>query len=317
MALRSGDPMRPLRGLVLLLGLLSAGCGPVLTRPQTAAVADFGTASKACSGLPGSVLRAYEDVHTADSLFTASTAETRDARLGLEAVKRSLRTSDALKKKAEQLDKAAGFLAAYSEALTRLASDDQLKTLDADAGDLGKALDGAVAEYNKLPRVTEPLQPFGAAAAAAVRGVGGILVRVKQARYLRRFVEDADPAVQKLAGDLTGLMRELGSEQAEGVSFSAEAAKLETNFLAYFSLRPGFLDHGDVEAFAAAMAKAQAGRELAVAVAASTVKLAKAHQALVAAVRPEASRQERLEELRSLVDQIKAAQSLQKKLEAK
>jgi len=308
------DPMKPINCLVLPLALLWVGCGPILTKPQVTAVSDFETATKKYSALPGSVLRAYEEVHSADTLFTASSAETKDAKMSLAVVKRSLLTSDELRKKATQLDKAVGVLTTYSEALTQLVSDDQLKALDSDAEDLGKALDGIIAEYNNLTHSTENIHSFGTAAAAAVRGISGIWVREKQAKYLQRFVEDADPMVQQLAKDLAELMQELGSEGPDCVCFSAEKLKLEANFISYFSFRPGFMNHGDVEAFATWMAKANAGRELAVAVDASTTKLGKAHTALVAAVKPDGSLKGHLEELRSLSEQIKAAQSLQKKV---
>jgi hypothetical protein len=302
--------------LVLPLALLSVGCGPILTKPQVTAVSDFGTAAKNYSALPGSVLRAYEEVHSADTLFTASTAEGKDAVMSLAVVKRSLATGDELGGKAAQLDKAVSVLTTYSEALTQLVSDDQLKALDSNADDLGKALDGSIAEYNKLPHVTQTIHPFGAATAAAVRGLGGIGIRVKQAKYLQRFVEEADPMVQKLAKDLAGLMQELGSEETGCVCFSAEKVKLEANFISYFSLRPGFMNHGDIEAFASWMAKAEAGKKLATMVDASTTRLGKAHTALVAAIKPDGSPKGRLEELRSLSEQIKAAQALQKKLES-
>jgi len=288
----------------------------MLTKPQVTAVLDFRTATKKYSALPGSVLRAYEEIHSADTLFTASTAEGKDAKLSLAVVKRSLATSDELGKKAAQVDKAVDVLVTYSMALGQLASDDQLEALDSDAGDLGKALDGSIAEYNKLTHATESINPFGAAAATAVRSLGGILVRVKQAEYLQRFVQGADPMVQKLAKDLAGLMQELGSEGPGCACFSAEKLKLEANFLSYFSLRPGFMNHGDVEAFASWMAKADARKKLAAMVEASSTRLGKAHTALAAAVKPDGSLKGRLEELRSLSEQIKAAQSLQKKLES-
>ncbi len=314
MTVRFEAPMRPLCWLLLPLALFWVGCGPVLTKPQVSAVSAFGTATKKYSPLPGSVLRAYEEVHSADTLFTAACAEGRDAKLSLAVVQRSLETGDELREKAAQLDQAVGVLTTYAEALAQLVSDDQLKALDTHAEDLGKALDGSIAEYNKLSHGAGNLNPFGAAAAAAVRGIGGILVRAKQAKYLQRFVEDADPMVQKLAKDLAGLMQELGGEGPDGVCFSAERFKLEANFLSYFSLRPGLMNHGDVEAFAGWMAKAKAGRELAEAVHASTVRLGKAHTALVAAVKPDGSPQGPLDELRSLSEQIKAAQALQKKV---
>ena len=306
--------MKTLRCLVLPWVLFGVGCGPVLTKPQMTAVSDFETATKKYSTLPGSVLRAYEAVHSADTLFTAASAEGKDAKLSLAVVRRSLETGDELRRQATQLDRAVGVLTTYSEALAQLVSDDQLKALDTHAEDLGKALDGSIAEYNKLPHSTGNLDPFGAAAAAAVRGIGGILVRAKQAKYLRRFVEDADPMVQKLAEELAGLMNELGGEGPEGVCFSAERAELEANFLSYFSLRPGFMNHGDVEAFAGWMARAGAGRELAKSVEASTTRLGKAHKALVAAVQPGNSPEGQLAELRSLSEQVKAAQALQKKV---
>ena len=236
--------------------------------------------------------------------------------MSLAVVSRSLETSDELRKKAEQLDKAVGVLRTYSEALAQLVSDDQLKALDTHAEDLGKALDGSIADTNDLTHSTENIHSFGAAAAAAVRGIGGIWVREKQAKYLQRFVEAADPMVQRLARDLAGLMQELGSDGPGCVCFSAERAKLEANFLSYFSLRPGFMNHGDVEAFAVWMARAKVGRELAVAVDASSARLGKAHTALVAALKPDGSVKGCLDELRSLSEQIKAAQSLHKKVES-
>jgi hypothetical protein len=306
--------MKPIYCSALSLALVCVGCGPVLTKPQATAVSEFGTAAKNYSALPGSVLRAYEEVHSADTLFTASTAEGKDAVMSLAVVKRSLATSEELSKKTAQLDKAVGVLTTYSETLAQLVSEDQLTALDSDADDLGKALDGGIAEYNKLSHATQTINPFGAATAAAVRGLGGIGIRVKQAKYLQRFVEEADPMVQILAKDLASLMQELGSEGSGCVCFSAEKAKLEANFISYFSLRPGFMSHGDVEAFASWMTRADAGKKLAMMVDASSTKLGKAHTALVAAVKPDGSLKGRLEELRSLSEQIKAAQTLQKKL---
>ena len=102
--------MKTLRCLVLPWVLFGVGCGPVLTKPQVTAVSDFETATKKYSTLPGSVLRAYEAVHSADTLFTAASAEGKDAKLSLAVVRRSLETGDELRRQATQLDRAVGVL---------------------------------------------------------------------------------------------------------------------------------------------------------------------------------------------------------------
>jgi hypothetical protein len=308
--------------LVLILG-----CGAPLTKPQVAAVASFRDSTHDYSPLPGSVVRAYEQVRTENAILDLATGKVELAALDPEGqrrvidgsrnrLKRVVAGRATLDSQADQVDRALCLLDQYSAGLKALTSEDLLSDLDANADDLGKALDKGITDYNALPNVKTKLPTFGSMAAAGVRGLGGIYIRARQAKYLRGFVAAAEPMVQTLTRDVTDLLQDFSAPEAAGKpSFSAEATRMDVTYNTYFSQRNGQLAPSEWLAFISVIQKAEAGEDLTRSVIKATAKIGKAHSALVKAVQEDTTLKGRLAELEILSDQIKAASALKKKLD--
>jgi hypothetical protein len=106
-------------GLVLSL-LFLAGCGAPLTKPQVAAVASFHDATHQFVLLPGSVVRAYEQVRTENGILDLATEKIDLTKLDpgkqQQAIERTRnRLKRVLERGAERVSKARGYVLLKSQ----------------------------------------------------------------------------------------------------------------------------------------------------------------------------------------------------------
>jgi hypothetical protein len=289
---------------ILALTLCEPACGTLLTKAQTDVVQDFARANGAYAKLPGSVLRSYGDVHFTTRVLGATEVSPQLAQID-QALK-TLREIDAL---AVRLDAALDIFDQYRALLERLSSPD-LTDLDGAASSLGSAFEGSIKAYNAVPAVS-PLPQIGPDIAAGARALGGVFVRHRQLAYLRKFVEQADPVIARLASDVENLV----ASTVAG-SLNADADNIRRTLkvcLETCAVKPG---PADLALYAETLRKDQVTLALAGKVRDASRKLASSHKALEPALRPAPSIREARAEVDGLIAELTAAAKIKSKLDA-
>ena len=192
--------------LILLVTLVAAvtlqGCSAVLTSSQVKEVATFAEAAKEYTTFPGAVIRAHAELREEQKILEATTFTSGDA--ALRQVEAAVDIRREWEQRADAADTALAVLNDYAGLLVKLTADTYTNDLQGSAESLGRSVDKGIASYNKL-RGTN-LESFGALAAAGVRGAGGVYIRHKQARALKRAVTEADPVVEAMIAEVEKLL---------------------------------------------------------------------------------------------------------------
>ena len=318
--------MNPPRVFLLLflslLVLTTVGC-EILTREQVKAVERFASAAKPFDTLPGEIIRGYRDI-LGEARRMGAMASNDDPARALEKVQRSVQMSSALGQQADRADQAVAILGTYTELLVLLTSEEYTRELEASAKNLGAEIDSAVADYkeNAPVEIRGNLDSVGSMAAAVVRAVGGIIIKRRQAKALRNAVADADPLVAALTDDTVAFAGDF-VESEEGLDHVGAAledytAELEELLAAVdVETRLELLDNAGVVMRRAAQLRALAAR---CKVAAMKYKEAHAQMKKVVSEKTaDESGRKRLDllisQVRSLAEEVKAAQKLKKELD--
>jgi hypothetical protein len=334
---------------VFLATLAGTGCSAVLTTPQVDAIHSFATAAGPYPTLPGSLFRAYADIHASRELLEASTARVADAPLSLEHLHKGLSLAAHIDAEAQELDKTLGILSDYSAALGALSSDAVLADLDSATSTFGTALDKTIAEYNTLPSAQgSPLPSLGSGAATAARSLGGIWVRHRQAAYLHEFVVKADPTLQLLLARILTIVKSFyDPSHPDAGRLADEVKSFDKAFTTYFAfqettvlpqgdigcpkeevkclkaalssfaaLSENKLRVADVQVFFLWLRGEQEATTLALSVLRATETLAKAHHALAAAMSPDTSLSAAIAEIQTLAKEVKAGLAAGQKVPA-
>jgi len=288
--------------------LLQTGCS-VITASQKAEVAAFAKVSAQYGTLPGEPIRAYGQAIRFDRLMIVSSRNFESETSRNDAwihIGKALEMEAGFNSVANQADAALGILDDYSSLLTRLSSDQFTSALDQGTRDLGAALDKGIATYNRT--FGKSLSPVGATLAAGIRGAGGIFVRIQQARLLKEAVLAADPMVTALSLDIRRLMesrikeRLTNAQERLGDDFKTAAQ------------RRGSLPLETIQQVAHQLEANQAALRLADSAAKAAEHLAESHRKLAVLVRKRQSLRQRIEDIQSLAEEIKAARKIRSDL---
>jgi len=177
------------------------GCA-VLTPSQVGAVSDFATAAKDYSELPVTVM----DIHT-QSMFAENiyaSASLSDADLAAKKINKDVDIYIKSLDTFAQAEVALGVIDSYVQLLKKLTSADFTKKLEQECAVLGTEIDGGVSQYNEITGAT--MDGFGVIVAQGVRASGGIIIRYKQAKALKRAVQSAQPIIKTISQSVTELM---------------------------------------------------------------------------------------------------------------
>jgi len=296
---------------IVAAAVFGAGCGTLLTKDQTDVLADFAQANAGYAKLPGSVLRAYEDLHFRTRVLGASVAIGDDpGRVGGQ-VDQAVKTATELDVVAVRFDAALKIFDRYRALLERLSSPD-LADLDSAASALGSGFDQSVKAYNALPvKKDRPLPDIGSDIAAGARALGGVWVRNRQLAYLQRFVKQANPVIAQLAAEVGTMI-----ESNVAPSLAADAVNLQNALKDCLANRPVKPGPADLVLFADALRKDREVAALARKLQQASRKLASSHQALQGALGPSPSIHEARAEVDGLITEITAAAKLKSTLDA-
>ncbi|MCP4992015.1 MAG: hypothetical protein GY928_39975 [Colwellia sp.] len=203
--------------LLLTSFLYLQGCA-VLTESQVDAVGDFAKAAENYSQLPGSVINAHADAMLTENIYT--TASLIDKANAPDKIDNDLDTYLKIKKKAAEADAALSVIHTYVKLLKKLTSNDFTDKLQEEATDLATEMDGAINQYNSL--TGSDVESFGSSVALIVRAGGGIIIRRKQTKALKKAVDGAEKSIGKMSKAVTDLMdsyiNKLGPLAAKGLA---------------------------------------------------------------------------------------------------
>jgi hypothetical protein len=304
------------RGIVFLLLCLvgASGCGAVLTESQVDEIRRFGSAAQAYQPLPASVIAAYADVRFEREVLATSTVSQPDEYV--KGLRRALDFREKLRAQARRASDALDVLDVYADALAGLASGEPTEALTKSATDFGKSLDRAITAYNTRYKTSFGL--VGGTAAAIIRAAGGLYIRHEQADLLRHYVTAADPIVQELTGDVDALMGVFQAPKdapaGDVSSLAFEEQQYERLIAGSARLHPGALPLSTALTMADTLDRIRAASLLAQSVTRASQAYRAAHAQLRRVVATRVTLKEGLAEVMTLVDEIKAAQAVQKSL---
>jgi len=287
-------------------------CGAVLTQSQVETVQAFSDAATPYPDVPKGAVEAYAALHLASSMLSAATALPADAVLGLNRFETALVHNTGARAKAKELATGLDMLRQYARGLGKLSSDAVLDSLDTAAASVGTAIDGSIDAYNTVAMPNKNVSTFGSNAAALVRVAGGLVVRHKQATYLRRFVANGAPVFKRVVDSTRDLLLELYNPSSRAGRLVVEKDALEHDYSSYANLRAANLSAADVALFASALRDEIADEELVRSALRATDVLEIAHAELAASLSPEACACHTMEMIDALVKEVQAGLRLQK-----
>ena len=314
--------------LITVAGAL-AGCA-VLTKSQVKEVERLAQATKTYDQLPGDAIRAYQEAFlTGRELEITSRAieDKKDADANWQKLVEAVGLDRQLAEQAGRADDALQVIDTYAELLGQLTADTFTRELEKSSEALAESLEKAIAKYNKVYGANLDAS-FSSAVAAAVRGLGGIYIKWRQAKLLRAYVELFDRAVPTLTEDVVNLAELLscpcGDSKCACVSHPSTACPSHIRLCAELSAvqvrfwgaakRSRRADFDTVDATATVLRRLQATCELGTAAASGARRYRAAHAALRANLEKRRRLTALIEEVQVLVNEMKAARKLRDKL---
>jgi len=290
---------------LLLAFALTSGCA-VLTRSQVGQVKQFAAAAKTYDSIPADVLIARRDIGVTDAALTTSTLT--DPNSAWQKAETAASSYSFLSAQSQRLSQALKILDVYSDLLTTLSSNTFNDSLNKSATALGNNLDKLVRDYNTSFKGNLPA--VGAVAGAAVRGLGGIFIRYKQAQLLKAYVDQADPMIAQLTLDIEALLNDF----IQGRFFEKQADDIQTNFQGEMHLTPDKITLATAQSVIEALIKIQAARELVQRSLTATGQFRLAHEKLKDALNEPVKLSIAAEEIQTLAVEIKAADQVRKSI---
>ena len=312
----------------VLFLLLSAGGCSVLTNSQVKEVNKFAAAAKDYGEMPGTVIAEHARIRKVRQILAASTYSNGDT--ALEAIRIGLAQKKDLEERGRKADAALKVMKDYADLLTKLSSDEFTADLQASSEALGKSIDKGIGQYNKT--AGKELGMFGSGVASMVRGIWGIGIRRGQERALKAAITSADPVV----GSMTRTVEEtmalyLNEEQLAQVANPSREpdqprliaggvlAQEKKEVMEKYRITAGRFEGKQPPSLAMTVADEMEDSDNAAALAADTLKAARsfrnAHATLAAMILKKRDLPHVIEEIQVLVDEVKSARNLKKKLD--
>lgn len=300
--------MRRIIPLIVIILFVVTGCA-VLTPSQVVEVEKFAKATAAYSTMPNGVMNAHAELRSDVKIANASGSLTGEAAWTLLTQAKDFEKKLApLSKRAE---KACIVLKNYGNLLSVLAGDEHITKLQASAEQLGSSLDSAVSKYNEISG--KKIGLFGSAAAAIVRGAGGLYIKREQTKALKEAVKSAEPAVKDMVIAISDLLNMYTDSENDLKLISSEK-----NDLINWYKAKGF--KGPLSTSRTVMDdinKADFAMELAKQSIAAIEKLGSAHTVLVEKLKSKMTLADAIENVQVFVDEVESAKELYDKLSKK
>lgn len=291
--------------IVLVPLLFAQGCA-VLTDSQVDVVGDFAKAADKYSDLPGSVVEMHANTMLAENIYFIASLSAPDS------ISRKLSSSTKVyldtMKKAREADAALNVIDTYVKLLTKLTSNDFTEQLQEEAGNLGTEIDGAVRQYNTLAGTN--IDGFGAAVASVIRAGGGIIIRYKQTKALKKAVDGAEPVIKEISKSVTDLMDSYIS------SLGPLAAKgLVDEYKGLLNSKKSNNSVKDVQNVSQLLLKAKTIKPLAEKTKKAMITFQAAHTKLYDKLKERQTLKGAIAEIKVLYGEIRSAQKLKKEIE--
>jgi hypothetical protein len=333
MYLRDKEEIMLIRKFVYLLTVFlfvtGSGCS-VLTQSQVKGVNTFANAAKNYIDMPGAVIAEHATIREKRQILFASTYTDGDS--ALNAIKNAVDQRKELTDRGCQVDATMNVLKDYAELLVKLTSDDFTKELQTSSETLANKIDKGIGQYNKIANAD--LNLFGSSVAAMVRGIGGIYIRGEQEKALKHAIISADPVIQSmtrtveetmalyLSPDQLKNIEELNPDKGQmglmpGGILDQEKKEIMNKYKSIVKRYEGKQPPCLAFAVADEIENTDSTVNLAVKVIKAADSFRQAHAVLAKSVLKKQDLPGVIKQIQVLVDEVKAAQELKKKLDNK
>lgn len=311
--MRSPHQIKRLLSLIAVaicaLSILS-GCS-VLTPSQVKEANRFALATQNYKVLPGAVTEAHIELRKQERIMTAAGFLPGD--MAIRQIESSLKGERDQTALAQKANRALSILNNYSQLLVVLSSDKFTASLQEEAEDLGSQLDKGVKLYNES--YGGELSGIGGILAGGIRGIGGIFIKSKQSKALKKAISDADPIIEKLTVDVNDyLSLYITSASKPGYILETEQSIkriIKKDLNGTISNSPLFSAIQAAEAFQLSYD----AQQLAIQAKSSIEKLRRAHADLKKGLKKKKKLDRAIESVRVFADEVKAAVDLKKQLD--
>jgi hypothetical protein len=286
-------------GIVLLSGCAS------LTQSQVDEVNKFAKITEGYNELPPKVYRSYAEIYLIEKSMTAATGKIDNT---MEKVTGAIENYQKILDKMQEVESSLSVLKSYAKLLQRLSSDEFSDNLSKEAALLGEEIDGGIKLLNEKNNELH-LDSFGSIAAAIVKGAGGIYIKHKQAKALKKCVIGAEPNIKKITLSIETLcsgMDSLTQKKKDDIKVSYRALVVKGKF----KNTPK-----DVDALIKLLVRADNIKKAATACINAAGKYRVAHTKLFKMVQKRKTLQTKIKEIMDMYVEIKKIQTLIEKSE--
>lgn len=190
--------------LYLTIGavLFSLNCA-VLTKSQLSSIHNFAELSQSYSEIPADILDGYREIRKENDLMKITNRifdDEADADSAWSALMRSQKMNKRLVSESGQLRATLNILTHYSELLLLLSSDKFVDEFATHTKSLSQTLQNDIAEYNQKyqKNIVEMSRILG----DMVMQLGGLCIRRKQTKLLKRYIFETDTIIADLTTDI-------------------------------------------------------------------------------------------------------------------
>jgi len=261
--------------------------------------------------LPGAVTDAHIELRKQERIMAA--AGFLPGEMAIKQIESSLQGERDQTALAQKANRALSILNNYSQLLVVLSSDKFTDSLAEEAEGLGSQFDKGVNLYNES--YEGELSGVGGFLAGGIRGIGGIFIKNKQAKALKKAISDADPIIEKL----TVAVNDYLSLYIPSESKPAYLLETEQNLKRIIKkdLNGSITNSPLFSAIQAADAfeLSSEAQQLAIQAKSSIEKLRRAHADLKKGLKKKKKLDRAIESVRVFADEVKAAVDLKKQLD--
>jgi len=187
--------------LFFVVPVFMMGCA-VLSHSQLKTIHTFASAAEKYPVFPGDVVKRAQELHFNNNILEASALG--DSGLAMPSLRKTIAEYDTGIAYARRMNVSLHLIERYAALLAQLSSDSYYSDFGENTKDLCGTLGSAVDSFNA--RMAPQLPPsIGAVLVQVIKIAGTGIIRVKQAKALRKIIPAGDTIIQTIKNDLAGV----------------------------------------------------------------------------------------------------------------
>ncbi len=273
-----------------------------LTKNQVRSVNQFAQTTKDFSAFPSKIMTELAEIRAIRSVYFANSLT--DPVLHKNVLDSVYFNKNHAYKVSDKVDISFKIIDKYAQSLAILSSDRYENELTAQSGSFGIGIDSLVQIYNDIDKTKKLPTGIGGAVSQLVIMGGQQYLRTKQAKEIKKFIEQADTLIAVMTSNLLIFLK---SENINEL-INAEERGIGENYLSYIRHSPTLLIENDY-AYLELKKSIDGVKRLREQTISATIDLRTAHKKLLTTIQKKKNFNESLKELQILFEQIKELKS--------